>query len=129
MTNKVKMFLIAFCLSCSAPHLAANSLTTPGKNLKAAELRRAETQAKSPEAHLQLAAYYTAQAERAKADLLDEETQMRHWAGVEGMADRTRIPNPYWSAKTLAAVYRARFERDTQLADDHRKTALSLQSH
>jgi hypothetical protein len=44
------------------------------------------------------------------------------------MANRTKIPNPYWSAQALAGMYRAEQKKMTKLAADHQKIADSLQT-
>jgi hypothetical protein len=44
------------------------------------------------------------------------------------MADRTKIPNPYWSAQALSRVYREKLQNATKLATGHQKLAESLEA-
>ena len=50
---------------------------------------------------------------------------MKHWGW---MAIRTKIPNPYWSARALAGMYRADLKKAVKRAADHQKIAESLQA-
>ncbi len=44
------------------------------------------------------------------------------------MAYRTKIPNPYWSARARAGNYREVLKKMTKLAADHERIAASLES-
>jgi hypothetical protein len=115
--------LAAVLVACGGPQCKAAS-EPPSEVLTAKELRKAESQARTAADHLRLAAYYEFKARQAQANLNEEEEQMKHWGG---MADRTKIPNPYWSARALAGMYRAELKKMTKLAADHRKIAESLE--
>jgi hypothetical protein len=93
--------------------------------LTSKEVRRAEATARTAADHLRLAAYYQSKARRAQANLTEEEDQMKHWAS---MADRTKIPNPYWSARALAGMYREELKRAAKLAADHQRKADALEA-
>jgi hypothetical protein len=93
--------------------------------LTAREVQKAEKEAKTSADHLRLAVYYRAEAQQAQSKLVDAEDTMKHWSFMEHW---TKIPNAYWSAKTQADAYRAKFENATKLAIDHEKMAQSLQA-
>jgi hypothetical protein len=97
--------------------------SSPSEPLTSKEVRRAESTARTASDHLRLAAYYQAKARRAQANLNEEEEQMKHWAY---MADRTKIPNPYWSARALAGMYREELKSAARLAADHQRKADAL---
>jgi len=91
-----------------------------GEPLSPKEVRRAEAEAHTPEDHLRLAAYYTARARQTQADLAEAEEDMRRWASMEL---RTKIPNPYWSARERAGMYRADLKKWLQRAAAHQRLA------
>jgi hypothetical protein len=99
------------------------TLCSAGEPLTSKEVRRAEATARTAADHLRLAAYYQTKARRAQANLTEEEDQMNHWAS---MAGRTKIPNPYWSARALAGMYREELKRAAKLAADHQRKADAL---
>jgi hypothetical protein len=118
------IFLVILVISatlCSA----GDSETSSSEPLTSKEVRKAEATAKTVADHLRLAAYYQAKAHRAQANLTEEEDQMKHWAS---MADRTKIPNPYWSARALAGMYREELKRAEKLAADHQRKADALEA-
>jgi len=84
------------------------------------EMRHAEAEARTPEEHRRLAAYYSARARQAQADLAEAEDDMRRWASME---TRTKIPNPYWSARARAGMYRADLQKWRQRAAVHQRLA------
>jgi hypothetical protein len=96
-----------------------------GEPPTAKEPRKAEAEARTADDHLRLAAYYQAKARQAQADLAEEEARMKQWGW---MADRTKIPNPYWSARALAGMYREDLKRALKKAADHLKLARSMGS-
>ena len=49
-------------------------------------------------------------------------------ASLPGMADRTKIPNPYWNARAWARIYREKLDRVTKLAARHERIAESLEA-
>jgi hypothetical protein len=91
-----------------------------GEPLSAKEVRRAEAEARTPEAHLRLAAYYMAKARQAQADLAEAEEDMQRWAS---MASRTKIPNPYWSARARAGMYRSDLQKWLKRVAAHQRLA------
>ena len=115
-------FAAAFVV-CGVPQWEA-AFKPPREILTAKELRKAESEARTAADHSRLAAYYEFKARKAQANLTEEEEQMKHWGA---MADRTKIPNPYSSARALAGMYRAELKKMTKLAAHHRKIAESLQ--
>ena len=90
-------------------------------------VRKAEREARTADDHLRLAAWYEADARQTKNKLTEEEDQVKYWA-QRGMADRTKIPNPYWSAQALSRVYREKLQNATKLATGHQKLAESLEA-
>jgi len=105
--------------------LAACECRAASEALTAKEVRKAEAQARTAADHLRLAEYYEFKARQAQANLAEEEEQMKHWGW---MADRTKIPNPYWSARALAGMYRSELKNMTKRAADHRRIAESLEA-
>ena len=93
--------------------------------LTARQVQKAEKEAKTSADHLRLAMYYQSEAQQAQTKLVDAEDTMKHWSYMEHW---TKVPNPYWSAKTQADAYRAKFENATKLAIDHEKMAQSLRA-
>jgi len=93
--------------------------------LTAREVQKAEKGAKTAADHLRLAAYYRSEALQMQKKLADAEDTMKHWSWMETW---TKMPNPYWSAKTQAGVYRAKMENATKLAADHERMAASLRA-
>jgi hypothetical protein len=93
--------------------------------LTARQVQQAEKAAKTKADHLRLAAYYRSEAQQAQSKMVDAEDTMKHWSFMEHW---TKLPNAYSSSKTEADVYRAKFEKATQLAIDHEKMAQSLQA-
>ncbi len=128
MRNCLNLPLICVILASTGGPLVAESSHSSDPPLTAAEARDLAAHATNAEDHLRLAAYYSANIKKLQADLAEEENLMQHWASVEGMADRNKIPNPYWSAKTLAQVYRAQLEKETRLAAEQRNMADSAQT-
>ena len=90
-------------------------------------VRKAEREARTADDHLRLAAGYEADARQTQNKLTEEEDQVKYWA-QRGMADRTKIPNPYWSAQALSRVYREKLQNATKLATGHQKLAESLEA-
>jgi len=117
MRVQFRIALAVIWVACECP-AASDALT-------AKEARKAEAQAGTSADHLRLAEYYESKARQARANLAEEEEQMKHWGW---MADRTKIPNPYWSARALAGMYRAELKNMTKRAADHRRIAESLQA-
>jgi hypothetical protein len=88
--------------------------------LSAKDVRRAEAEARTPEDHLRLAGYYMAKARQAQADLVEAEEDMQRWAS---MAGRTKIPNPYWSARARAGMYQSDLQKSLKRAAVHQRLA------
>lgn len=59
---------------------------------------------------------YSLDAVQARVQMEYAEALMVHWANVEDMADRTKVPNAYSHARALAEASQARLERDKRLA-------------
>jgi hypothetical protein len=117
---------LAVLFVASVPlHLGAKAQGSSNEPLSAGEVRKAEKEARTADDHLRLAAWYQLEASQAQSKLTEEEEQMKYWA-QRGMADRTKIPNPYWSAEALARFYREKLTNATKLAASHRKLAESL---
>ena len=116
---------LALVLAGCVPPGFAEDPQSPTEPLKAKEVRRAETEARTAPDHLRLAAYYRSKAAQAQVNLSEAEVQMKSWAA---MADRTKIPNPYWSARARAGNYREVLKKMTKLAAVHERIAASLES-
>ena len=99
--------------------------TSPASVLTAKEVSKAEAEAKTAEDHLRLAAFYQSKAQQAQSKLAEAEDMVKHYSW---MADRSKVPNPYTSARSLAERYRAEFEKSFKAATEHRKTAEALQA-
>jgi hypothetical protein len=109
-------------------HLGAELQGSSREPLSAKEVRKAEREARTADDHLRLAVWYQADARQIQNKLAEEEDQVRYWAQQPGMAMRTKIPNPYWSAQALARLYREKLQNATNLAATHQKMAGSLEA-
>lgn len=109
-------------------HSTASPRASSGQLLSASDVHKAEAGAKTASDHLRLAAYYRSKAERTRTKLAGEEDLVKYWSKQPGMAGRTKVPNPYASALTLAERYRAELQKVSKLADDHQKIAESSQA-
>ncbi|MGA2715438.1 MAG: hypothetical protein ABSG41_20250 [Bryobacteraceae bacterium] len=117
---------LAVLVVASVPlQLTADAGRSSSEALTTKEVRRAEREARTAADHLRLAAYYRSKARQAQANLTEEEEQMKYWGW---MADRTKIPNPYWSARALTGMYRADLKKALKLAADHQRIAESLEA-
>jgi hypothetical protein len=116
--NLRSMVALGLLLTASA---AAGPQSSEGLTVK--EAKRAEKEAKTAADHLRLASYYRSKARRAQANVAEEEAEMQRWGS---MADRTKIPNPYWSARQLARMYREEAKEATKRAVAHEKMAEGL---
>jgi hypothetical protein len=103
-------------------YLGAEPQVSSSEPLSTKEVRKAEREARTPEDHLRLAAWYQVEARQTQSKLTEEEGLMKYWAQL-GMADRAKIPNPYWSAQALARLYREKLQNATKLAARHQKLA------
>jgi hypothetical protein len=74
-------------------HLGAENQSSSSEPLSTKEIRKAERDARAPEDHLRLAAWYQIEARKTESKLTEEEGLVKYWAQL-GMADRTKIPNP-----------------------------------
>ena len=108
-------------------HLGAKPQGSSSEPLGARDIRKAEREAKTPADHLRLAAWYQADARQTQNKLTEEEDLVKYWARL-GMADREKIPNPYWSAQALVRLYREKLQNATKLAASHQKLAESLEA-
>ena len=108
-------------------HLGAKPQGLSSEPLSAREIRKAEREARTAEDHLRLAAWYQFEARQTQNKLTQEEGLVKYWARL-GMAERTKIPNPYWSAQALTRLYREKLQNATKLAASHQKMAESLEA-
>lgn len=74
-----------------------------------------------------LAVFYSEDAEKALGSLQYADRMMMHWGNVEGMADRSKIPNAFTHARALSDVYRARWKLDKRLESYHLAEAEMLE--
>jgi len=123
MRVNLKTALAIMVATLSLPLSAAPQKAT--EPLTAREVQQAEKEAKTKADHLRLASYYRLEAQQDQKKLADAEDTMKHWSF---MATWTKLPNAYSSSKTEADIYRAKFEKATQLAIDHEKLAETLQA-
>jgi hypothetical protein len=120
---------LAVLVVASVPlHLGAGLQCSASEPLSAREVGKAEKEASTPEDHLRLATWYQSEARQTQNKLTEEEDLVKYWAQQPGMASRTKIPNPYWSAQALARVYREKLQHATKLAASHEKMAESLEA-
>jgi hypothetical protein len=104
--------------------LSLSAQTDSREPLSAKEIKRAEAEAKTAADHLRLAAWYRAKAAQAQANLAEAEAEAQRYSG---MATRSKIPNPYWSAENRASQFRREYKDAMKRASAHRKLAESLQ--
>ncbi len=117
---------VAVLFVASLPlHLNAAPQSVSAEPLTAKQLQKAEAQARTAADHLRLAAYYRSDGRQTQVKLADAEEQMKHYSS---MADSTKVPNAYTSSRSLVESYRARVDKDTELAANHEKMAQSLQA-
>jgi hypothetical protein len=106
-------------------YLKAAPQSVSGEPLTAKQVRKAEAEAKTAADHLRLAAYYRSDAQHTQVKLNDAEEQMKRY---NFWATSTKVPNGYTSSKSLVDSYRARVNKDTELAANHEKMAEALQA-
>jgi len=104
--------------------LSLSAQTDSREPLSAKEIKRAEAEARTAADHLRLAAWYRAKADQAQASLADAEAEAQRYSG---MATRSKIPNPYWSAENRAGQFRSEYKDAMKRAAAHRLLAESLQ--
>jgi hypothetical protein len=127
MLVKLKTALAVLFVASLPLHLGAELRSSSSAPLTAKEVRSAEKEARTANDHLRLATWYRASAGELRSQLTEQENLAHYyWVQQPGMVSRTKIPNPYWSAQTLARVYREKLENATKLADSHQKLAASL---
>ncbi len=95
----------------------------------AKEVRKSEAQAKTAADHLRLGAWYQSEASQMQTKLTEEEKLVNYWGQKPGVADRTKIPNPYWNARAWVRIYREKLDRITKLAANHNRIAESLEGN
>ena len=119
---------LAFLFVAIAPAFTRGAPQSPSNQfLNAKEVHVAEAEAKTARDHSRLAAYYSSQAQRTRGKLAQAEDMLNYWSKQPGMAGRTKVPNPYASARTLTERYRAELEKESKLAATHQKLAESLE--
>jgi hypothetical protein len=113
---------LALIFVASIPmHLGANAQGSLGEPLTKSQVKKAEAEAKTQADHLRLVVYYQSKARETQSKLADAEDQMKHYSF---MADRTKVPNPYTSSRTLVERYRAEIDDSLKLAAAHQKMAV-----
>jgi hypothetical protein len=61
----------------------------------AKEVRKSEAQAKTAAEHRRSGDWYQSEASQMQTKLTEEEKLVNYWGQKPGVADRTKIPNPY----------------------------------
>ena len=129
MLVQFKTALAVIFVAAMPMHLRANAPQASGEPLGAKEVRKAEKEAQTAADHLRLATWYQAEMQRTRTQLTEQEDLVKHFSQMPGIADRTKIPNPYWSAQALARLYREKLQDVTKLASSHLKMAEALQAN
>jgi hypothetical protein len=120
---------LAVLFMASVPlHVRAAPQGASGEPLTAREVRKAEASAKTGADHLRLALYYEAKAKQTQTKLTEAEDLVNYWGQKSWMVNRTKVPNPYSDAKSMATTYRTELDRDIKLGVDHRRMAETLQA-
>ena len=118
---------LAVLFLASVPqHLRATPQKPSGEPLTSKEVRKAEASAKTAADHIRLAVYYETQAKQTQSKLAEAEDLVNYWGQKSWMVERTKVPNPYSDAKSLATTYRMELDKETKLAADHRKMAETM---
>jgi hypothetical protein len=107
-------------------HLGAEIQGSSTAPLTAKKVGNAEKEARTANDHLRLAAWYRSSVSETQNKLMEQEDLANYGAQQPGMASRTKIPNPYWSAQALARVYREKLQNAAKLAARHQQLAESL---
>jgi hypothetical protein len=94
--------------------------------LTARDARKAEAEAKTAADHRLIAAYYQAQAQKLQTKLSEQEDLVNYWGEKSWMVGRTKQPNPYSTAVSMAQTYRAELARVSERAAFHTRMAESL---
>jgi hypothetical protein len=119
---RCSLILVVICLICLAAGLklqVAQAITNR-KTLWAAWIN-----AKSPEDHIRLAAYYQAKAERLRAKQKHEEELAEYYL-KHAMSYSKKYPTPYQNASHLAEYYRLAAEDAQATADGNTKVAQEI---
>jgi hypothetical protein len=120
---------LAVLLVASMPlRLGAEPQGSSSEALSAREVRKAEREARTADDHSRLAAWYQFEARQTQNNLTAEEDLVKYWSQQPGMVNRTKIPNPYWSAQALARFYSEKLQNATKHAASHQKLAESLEA-
>jgi hypothetical protein len=121
---------LAVIFVASVPfHMVADAERPSSEPLSAKEVRKAEAQAHTAADHLRLCTWYQSQASQTQTKLTEEENLVNYLGQKPGVADRTKIPNPYWNARAWVRIYREKLDRVTKLAADHNRIAESLEGN
>ena len=88
--------------------------------------RSAEKKAMTAADHARLAAYYQAKAKGLQAKMMEEEELVATYGQDLRYYERTKIPNPYHSAKSLAGYYRMEWQKASSQAAEHQSIAKSM---
>ena len=126
MLVQLKTALAILVVAGLPQNLGAEIQGSSNAPLTAKEVRSAETAVRTADDHFRLAAWYRADARQIQAKLTEQEDLVRYRAQQPEMATRTKIPNPYWSARALARVYREKLQHATKQAASHQQLAESL---
>jgi hypothetical protein len=125
MNFKLKAALALVFLASVPVSMQAAPSSTSGI-LSARDVRKAEAEAKTAADHRLIAAYYQSQAQKFQTKLSEQEELVNYWGGKSWMVGRTKQPNAYSTAVSLAQTYRAELARVSERAAYHMKMAESL---
>jgi hypothetical protein len=119
---------LAVIFVASVPiHMVADVERASSELLSAKEVRKSEAQAKTAAEHLRLGAWYQSESSQTQTKLTEEEKLVNYWGQKPGVADRTKMPNPYWNARAWVRIYREKLDKVTKLAANHSRIAESLE--
>jgi hypothetical protein len=77
---------------------------------------------------MRLSAWYQVEIRETQAMLTEQEALVNELSRRPDLVVRTKIPNPYWTARAWAGIYREKLQKAKKLAAWHRKMAEYLQS-
>lgn len=117
---------LALVFLASVPVSMKAAPSSTGEIRSASDVRKAEATAKTAADHRVIAAYYQSQAQKFQTKLSEQEELVNYWGEKSWMVGRTKQPNPYSTAVSLAQTYRAELARTSELAATHLRMAESL---
>jgi hypothetical protein len=104
--------------SCAALVLSASE---PGQITSKRELKAAEASARTPADYERIGYYYRVQAGDFRAKEAEAEQAEAQWSNY--YAERTKLPNPYSSARLLASFYESKAQQALNKAAEEVKLA------